>query len=237
VTVAVAGIRYLERVGSTQDVVHALAAEGAPGGLAVVAAEQHDGRGSRRQTWHSPLGGLWLSFLWRPQVAPAVEILSVRAGLAVATALEHCGVDGAYIKWPNDLLVDGRKAGGVLCEARWQGDQLGWVTVGVGLNVTNPVPPGVRHPAIALAERHPGLRPDDLAEPVVAALRALEESAVLSAAELAAFARRDWLRGRRLLAPVGGVADGVEPHGVLRVRTAGGAIEHARAGPVTVAGE
>lgn len=234
-TAATAGIRYVERVGSTQDVVHALAAEGAPGGLAVVAGEQSEGRGSRRQAWQSPLGGLWLSVLWRPRLVPEVATLGVRAGLAVADALESAGIAGVRLKWPNDILLDGRKAGGVLCEARWQGDALGWVAVGVGLNVANAVPADVRHTAMALAERRPGLQPEALVEPVVAALRLLEEGVTLSLAQLDAFARRDWLRGRRLAAPIAGTADGIEPSGLLRVRSAAGAVEYARTGPVTVA--
>lgn len=234
-TAATAGIRYFERVGSTQDVVHALAAEGAPGGVAVVAAEQSEGRGSRRQAWQSPLGGLWLSVLWRPRLAPEVATLSVRAGLAVAEVLESESIPGVQLKWPNDILLSDRKAGGVLCEARWQGDALGWVAVGVGLNVANAVPVEVRHTAMALAERRPGLQPEALVEPVVAALRALEEGVMLSPAQLEAFARRDWLRGRRLETPIAGTADGIEPSGLLRVRSATSTVEFARTGPVTVA--
>ena len=89
----------------------------------------------------SPPGGLWLSVLCRPPDEAAAEVMSLRAALAVAPVLEQA-VPGVRlsIKWPNDLLIDGRKTGGILCEARWQGTVLGWIAVGLGLNVSNPLP-------------------------------------------------------------------------------------------------
>ena len=228
------GVRFLERVGSTQDVVHDLAAAGVEGGVAVVAREQTDGRGSRRRRWHSPPGGLWLSFLWRPRTAAAVETLSLRVGLAVAGALETVPeMPAVSIKWPNDLVVADRKAGGILCEARWQGGAPGWVAVGVGINVTNALPAGLRHVAIALATCCPDLTPERLIEPVVGALRRLDDSApFLSDADCAAFCGRDWLAGRTLTGPVCGIGAGVAPHGALRVRQPDGQIALVRSGPV-----
>jgi BirA family biotin operon repressor/biotin-[acetyl-CoA-carboxylase] ligase len=69
-----------------------------------------------------------------------LEIMSLRVGLAVAEALDHLMPRAIQLKWPNDLMIGEKKVGGILCEARWQGHSLGWVAVGVGLNVQN-VPP------------------------------------------------------------------------------------------------
>ncbi len=100
------------------------------------------GRGSRGRSWHSPRGGLWLSVLLRP--AAAADVLSLRVGLAVETALRSLAPDlHLALKWPNDLMLDDRKVGGILCEARWQGDALGWVAVGLGTQREEPDPGGV----------------------------------------------------------------------------------------------
>jgi BirA family biotin operon repressor/biotin-[acetyl-CoA-carboxylase] ligase len=112
----------LERVDSALDAIHDRAAAGAPAGTVVVAGEQLAGRGARGDPWHSPPGGLWLSILLRPAVPVGVGVLSLRTGLAVATALDRVtGGESVGLKWPNDLILRDRKLGGILCEARWQG--------------------------------------------------------------------------------------------------------------------
>jgi BirA family transcriptional regulator, biotin operon repressor / biotin---[acetyl-CoA-carboxylase] ligase len=225
-------IVWADRVGSTQDMLHAMAADGATDGTAVTAVEQTDGRGSRGRSWRSPRGGLWLSVLSRPQAPMPAEALSIRVALAVAGALERRGVDGVQLKWPNDLILDGRKLGGILSEARWSGDRLGWIAVGVGINVANEVPEELAKTAIALSERLPDARPSELALPVIAAVRAAAVlTGPLTAAERAAFARRDWLAGRGLSSPVVGTAAGIEPDGALRVRRTDGVFESIRVGP------
>ena len=139
------------------DLLHGLAADGAEAGTVVVAGEQTGGRGSRGRGWRSPPGGLWLSALFRPRASAGVELFGLRIGLAVADAIEALGpgvpVD---IKWPNDLMVGDRKLGGILCEARWQGEALAWVVAGVGINVANAIPAELAGIATALAERLPG---------------------------------------------------------------------------------
>ncbi len=225
-----------DAVDSTQDEVHAWGEAGRPHGSALLAREQAAGRGSRGRPWASPRGGLWLSVLVRPRNAAAAEVLSLRAGLAVAAVIERLpGVPPVRLKWPNDLMLADRKVGGILCEARWRGEAPAWVVIGVGLNVTNELPAGLRAGATRLGEhtRPPGVEP--LAREIVAALLPLADApAELTAAELHAFERRDWLRGRRLSAPEAGLAAGVSPGGALLVRSAGGTVE-ARAGTVALA--
>jgi BirA family biotin operon repressor/biotin-[acetyl-CoA-carboxylase] ligase len=213
----------IEELVSTQDELHRLAAEGARAGTAVVAKRQSGGRGSRGRAWSSPEGGLWLSVLWRPRPGDAPHLLSLRAGLAVAALLDGVGgLPALQLKWPNDILVDGRKAGGLLCEARWHGAELSWVVVGLGLNVRNALPTDARLPAASLAEWRPDLDPDAMAVAVADSLARLEGTDTLSAEELAAWRSRDWLLGRQLAAPVAGVARGITAQGELRVDTTEG---------------
>jgi len=232
-------VHRFERLPSTQDEIHRLGALGAPAGTVVVAAEQEAGRGSRGRRWASPRGGLWLSLLARPASAVGVELLSLRAGLAAAEALaELGGVPPVWLKWPNDLIVDDRKLGGVLCEARWQGPSPAWVALGLGINVQNPVPHDARVPAARLAEWRPDLTPEEVLRPLLAHLAPLaEHDGALSAAEQRALARRDWLRGRALAAPVSGIADGVSPDGGLRIRRPDGTLALVRSGEPTPAVE
>jgi BirA family biotin operon repressor/biotin-[acetyl-CoA-carboxylase] ligase len=225
-----APIHRLEETGSTQDEIHRLAAGGAPHGTAVVARVQHAGRGTRGRSWASAEGGLWLSVLCRPAKGSAVEVVGVRAGLAVAELLQGLVRPPARVelKWPNDLMVGPAKLGGILAEARWQGDAPAWIALGIGINVANPLPAGVRPPAVRLRDLGAALEPGALAEPVArAAALAGATAEPLAAAELAAFALRDWLRGRRLAAPSPGIAEGISAAGLLRVRHADGRLVEA----------
>lgn len=219
------------------DVLHAMAADGAAGGTAVVAEEQTEGRGSRGRTWQSPPGGLWLSVLLRPPAPSGLDPMSLRVGLAVSHVLSRLAPgDPVRLKWPNDLMLGTRKVGGLLCEARWQGEALGWVVIGVGLNVINAVPAEVRESAASLADRLPGRSPAELVDPVIDAIRSIDVSSpTLTVRELRTFHDVDWLAGRALVAPSVGVADGIEPDGTLRVLHANGGLTVARAGPVALA--
>ena len=229
-TVVAPPIHYFDRVDSTQDVAHRLAAEGAGAGTAVVAVEQSAGRGSRGRSWASERGGLWLSVVWRPAETSGAEGLSIRAALALAEALEAAGTPRVAVKWPNDLMLADRKVGGILCEARWTGERLGWVVAGAGINVTNWIPPELAAVACRLGDFGPFLAPE-LAPSMVESLRqAGARGGPLDASELAAFERRDWLGGRQLASPVPGYAAGLAPDGALRIQTADGTISLVRTG-------
>ena len=214
---------------STLDAIHDLGAHAAPAGTTVLAEEQSAGRGRDGRTWHSPPGGVWLGLLLRPErAAPGGGggAVAIRAGLAVADAVDALlGGPVARLKWPNDVLVDDRKIAGVLCEGRWQGDRLQWLAVGVGVNVRNAVPAAVARRALSLHERLPDVRRIDVLDRLVPALvriAALEPA--LSERECAAFARRDWLRGRQLREPAAGRAGGLRPDGALLVDLGAGTI-------------
>lgn len=142
---ALAGIElgpryYYDQVGSTNDVAASLVREGA-GDLAVVLAdEQTAGRGRRGRTWHTPPGAaLAVSVILSPQAgiirAENLSRVTGLGALAVAGGLRKSFSLPAGVKWPNDVLLDGKKVCGVLVEADWKGDQLGAVILGMGINV------------------------------------------------------------------------------------------------------
>lgn len=229
-------VYHYERVGSTMDVIHQLAAEGAEAGTMVTAGEQLEGRGSRGRAWHSPPGGLWVSTLFRPPATEGLEVISLRVGVAVAEALDPLVPGPIQLKWPNDLMLGDRKVGGILCEARWQGGALGWVAVGIGLNVRNRIPVELRQIAVSLAEVRPEITVEATIEPVVTALRQVDLRADrLSSIELDRFAARDWLRGREIRSPLCGTVTGLGADGALLVRTAGRSDAPMRSGSVELA--
>lgn len=136
--------RY-ESLGSTNDEARRLAALGEPEGAVVVAEVQTAGRGRVGRVWVTPpRGAVAMSLILRPRVAPAqLTQMAMLGGLAVAEGIRvACGV-AAELKWPNDVLVAGRKVAGVLAEASFAGEQLDWVVLGMGVNVNAGPPPAV----------------------------------------------------------------------------------------------
>lgn len=214
-----------EELPSTMDAAHDAAAAGALHGTTIQADRQLAGRGTRGRAWDSAAGGLWLSVVARPARTDALEALSIRIGLSLARALEATcpGLPPLALKWPNDLLLDGGKVAGVLCEARWNGDICQWVAIGVGVNVSNVLPPalGARTIESAVAP----VQVAELAEPVALAIAvAASDAGPLTSSELAEFDARDALRGQRATAPVEGTIDGITRRGALRVRGRDGRI-------------
>jgi BirA family biotin operon repressor/biotin-[acetyl-CoA-carboxylase] ligase len=233
---AALAVRWLPTVPSTQDAVHALAEQGAPEGTAVAALEQTAGRGSRRSDWVSAPGGLWLSVLLRPESAVAVELLSLRVGLGLVQMLEEAGAQHLMLKWPNDILASGRKAGGILCEARWTGERPAWVAVGVGLNIRNQLPTNLASSSTRLVEHGVSAPIEQLADLAAAVVVAAgSRSGPLSAGERETLAAHDWLYGRTLASPLEGRASGVLADGALRVQRPDGSTQLLRAGPVHAA--
>jgi BirA family biotin operon repressor/biotin-[acetyl-CoA-carboxylase] ligase len=115
-------------------------AEGVVSGLAITAEQQSAGRGRRGRTWVSPFArNIYLSLTWQySQGAAALEGMSLAVGVAVVRALEKLGLVGASLKWPNDVLYQRRKLGGVLLEMVGDASGVCQVVVGVGLNVAMP---------------------------------------------------------------------------------------------------
>jgi BirA family biotin operon repressor/biotin-[acetyl-CoA-carboxylase] ligase len=148
--------RFLESTGSTNSDIVGMAAAGAAEWTVVAATEQTSGRGRLGRSWGAPPGtSLAMSVLVRPTMdAPDVPVLALAAGAAMAEACRQVTTIDVRCKWPNDLVVGGRKVGGILCEAAVQGGRPLHVAVGIGVNVRqrpSDFPPELRDTATSLA--------------------------------------------------------------------------------------
>lgn len=130
-------LHWQARVPSTNSVALDLARSGAPHGTFVLADRQEAGRGRHGRGWSSPPGvGLWMSWILRPPLPPdRAYLVTWAAAVAVAEAAARTAGLYAEIKWPNDVLVRGRKICGLLAEVASGGDALDFIVLGVGLNV------------------------------------------------------------------------------------------------------
>jgi BirA family biotin operon repressor/biotin-[acetyl-CoA-carboxylase] ligase len=129
-------ILFSREVDSTNKWAKELATYGAGEGTVAIAETQVKGRGRLDREWVSPTGGLWFSLILRPNLRPTEAVkLTFVAGLAVAKVLREMFDLRVETKWPNDVLVSGRKICGVLAEMNTTGETVNFVVVGVGVNV------------------------------------------------------------------------------------------------------
>jgi BirA family biotin operon repressor/biotin-[acetyl-CoA-carboxylase] ligase len=134
-------VHYFEKLESTQETAAAMAARGARHGEVVIAEQQSAGRGRMGRRWHSPPGvNFYGTFILRPEIPVAqAAILSLTAGVAVAEAMESVAGGIVALKWPNDVWLGGRKAGGIIAEAVTDPRQrLACVLLGIGINLNLP---------------------------------------------------------------------------------------------------
>jgi BirA family biotin operon repressor/biotin-[acetyl-CoA-carboxylase] ligase len=202
--------RHLRETTSTNELARQLAAAGAPDGTLVTTGFQSAGRGRQGRTWTAPPGrALLLSLI----VREPDSLLPLRAGLAVA----DLAGPAALVKWPNDVLLEGRKVAGVLVEAR---PQEGWAVVGIGVNAAfapDELPPELNAGTLGRSPTELDATLDELLERLAARL------AEPAAESLAALRERDALLDRPLSWPGGsGVGAGIDEDGRLRVRGPGG---------------
>ena len=137
-TIFDAHLLHFYKIGSTNTAAMAAAAEGAPEGTVFLAEEQTAGRGRGSNSWQSPCStGIYCSAVLRPTLAPSeVLVLSLAAGLAVRAAIQQ--VDSrvtADLKWPNDVLIEGKKLCGILTEMNAEATRVRYIVVGIGINV------------------------------------------------------------------------------------------------------
>jgi len=128
-------IHFFRELTSTNDMAKELAVKGAKEGTLILAEAQTRGRGRLGRGWFSPVGGLWFSIIMRPKVSPRdAPKLTLMISVAVAKTINKLFDLEAEIKWPNDVLVKGKKVGGILTEVNTRGDSLNFAVVGVGIN-------------------------------------------------------------------------------------------------------
>jgi BirA family transcriptional regulator, biotin operon repressor / biotin---[acetyl-CoA-carboxylase] ligase len=130
-------IYYEDTVDSTQRVAHRLAYDQSMEGTVVVAEEQTLGRGRMERKWYSPkYTGIWMSIILRPKIPlPKAPQLTLIAAVAVVQAIEELTELTPQIKWPNDILINGKKMTGILTELQAEADQINSVIIGIGINV------------------------------------------------------------------------------------------------------
>ncbi|CAG9608282.1 biotin--[acetyl-CoA-carboxylase] ligase [Pseudoneobacillus rhizosphaerae] len=130
-------IHYEDAVDSTQRVAHRLAYDQSMEGTVVVAEEQTLGRGRMERKWYSPkYTGIWMSIILRPKIPlPKAPQLTLIAAVAVVQAIEELTELTPQIKWPNDILINGKKMTGILTELQAEADQINSVIIGMGINV------------------------------------------------------------------------------------------------------
>jgi BirA family biotin operon repressor/biotin-[acetyl-CoA-carboxylase] ligase len=226
-------VEVLAECDSTNSRLMALAETGAPSGSVLVAERQTAGRGRRGRSWYSTPGdSLTFSLLWRFPNGTMLDGLSLAVGVALARSLESLGIRGVTLKWPNDVLLDGRKLAGVLIELA-PGPRPEAAVIGVGLNqrVPQELPEELSATVAALHDAGRELPSPNVL--LARLLRALHE-------QLADFTRRGFSGARaawlahhayadqpvRLLAdfaaPLEGICRGVDDDGALLLETAVG---------------
>jgi BirA family biotin operon repressor/biotin-[acetyl-CoA-carboxylase] ligase len=237
-------IYHFFKAGSTNDIALDLGHRGAPHGTVVIAEEQTAARGRVGRKWHSEkASGIYVSVLLRPPISPAsAAMLTLVAGLAAQEAVARQTGLAPDIRWPNDLLVGGRKFAGILTEMHAEPDRIRFVVVGIGINVNHE-----RFPeelaTIATSLRMAAGREQSRIELLLQLLLELErhynrfiaEGAgpiVERFSQVSSFARGKHVRVETATETFAGITDGLEPNGLLRVRRDGGRVEPVVSGSI-----
>jgi len=131
-------VHYFERISSTNLSAKKLANKNAKDGTIIISDLQTQGRGRKDRTWFSPTGGLWFSVILYPNIQPHKSMmLTMAASLSVADGIKKTTGIVPRIKWPNDLLINGKKVCGVLTEIDAEVDKINFAVIGIGINVNN----------------------------------------------------------------------------------------------------
>jgi BirA family biotin operon repressor/biotin-[acetyl-CoA-carboxylase] ligase len=238
-------IHHFFKVDSTNAVAVRLGHEGEPHGALVIAEEQVAGRGQAGRAWHSEKSsGIYVTVLLRPEIPPMeAPLITLMTGLAVHAAIaEQTGLK-TDIRWPNDVLLGGKKVCGILTEMHAEPGRVHFVVVGIGLNVNNETLPK-ELAAVATSLRIEGGRAVSRIELLAKLLRHLERDYNQFVREGAAQALRrfaevsSFAEGRRVRIANGresftGTTAGLEPNGMLRVKRDDGRMEAVISGRVT----
>jgi len=240
-------IRVFEQTTSTNDVIEKLARDGVGEGVAVFAEAQTKGRGRLGRKWLSPARrGLWFSVLLRPELRPQEATqLTVASATALRRAIEAGTGLQAEIKWPNDIVMGGRKVAGILTELSAEPDRVRYVVLGIGVDVNlgaGEFPPELRKLATSL--KMEAGRTISRAELATAILRELDGDYARVCGGRFAEVADEWEEhcttiGRAVTIQIGerkirGRAESLDDAGALLLRTEHGHLEHVTGGDVTL---
>jgi BirA family biotin operon repressor/biotin-[acetyl-CoA-carboxylase] ligase len=238
-------IHLLPEVASTNTLAMELAANGTPEGTVVIAEMQTNGRGRLGRTWISPKGNLYLSVVLRPNIpmhkAPLVTLMGA---VAVATAIRKtCGLE-AGIKWPNDILVSGKKVSGLLTEMSAEQDRIRHIVLGIGIDVNmemGELPPEVRSFTTTLStEANVKINRTVLLQQLLRDLEVWYQNFLKHDVDiLEEWNKLNMTIGKRVAVSgtgesLAGLAQGIDNEGRLIVRLDDGAIRTVAAGDVTI---
>ncbi len=239
-------LEYRAVLGSTQDLARRLARTGAPEGTVVLGGRQTAGRGRLGRSFLSPRGGLYLTVILRPSSGSASggRALPIIAALAVARGLERVAGVSTGLKWPNDVLVGGRKICGILLESELVGPVVSYVLVGIGVNVNadmSAYPEIAASATSAAAEAGGEVSREALAAAILNELEGLYLAARVGQPVLDEWRARLETLGRQVRVTCGqvveeGLAEDVDADGSLVVRRADGSRVAIAAGDVTLRG-
>ena len=231
-------VRHFPTIESTNTLAMREAEQGQESGTVYLADEQTGGRGRGAHAWHSAAGsGLYVSILLRPALAPAdILWVSLAAGLAVQSAVREVTSLAPDIRWPNDLLLSGRKFGGILTELNAEVTRVRHAVIGIGINVHQPSFPleiATLATSLKIETGHNWPR-QELLVPLLRHLHLeMERLTVAGNVEQAASDIRTrlaegstWIQGKQVIVTeadtFSGVTDGLDSRGFLRVRTSAG---------------
>jgi BirA family biotin operon repressor/biotin-[acetyl-CoA-carboxylase] ligase len=240
-------IQVFDKTTSTNDVIEKLAHDGVPEGAVVFAESQTHGRGRLGRKWHSPnRKGLWFSVLLRPDLRPqAATQLTVVSATALRRAIQSQTGLAAAIKWPNDILIRGRKVAGILTELNAELERVKYLILGIGVDVSlnaSDFPADLRSIATSLEEE--AGRPVGRAELAAAILRELDQDYLRLAQGHFAAVAEEWAAhcdtlGKNVVIRVGerqirGRAESLDETGALILRTEHGRLERIIGGDVSL---
>lgn len=237
-------VHHYQTIDSTMSEASRLAENCAASGTMILAEMQTSGRGRLGRQWHSDSSaGIYFTLILRPPLSPAAApVLTLMAGLSLATVVEAILPGMVDLRWPNDLLVNGRKCAGILVEMRAEAQRIEHVLLGVGINVNQTEFPDGLDTAPSSLQLEAG-RPIQRADLLISLLKQLDEdynSLLKNGPEitLRRFERlSSYARGKRVRVGeqepfVVGTTAGLTPEGILLLETSDGKIEKIVAGHV-----
>lgn len=232
-------IYFRQKIDSTQDFIWQLGQAGAPAGTVVIAQSQKKGKGRLGRSWVSPEGGLYLSCLLRPKKILIKDISQIALVIALACiqAIEQeTGIE-LSVKWPNDIFLNKKKLGGILCQINAEADKINFVAVGLGINInTKKLPPEATS---LFLERKNKISLVAITKRIIKKIeqRYLELEAGKSKELLNQWQKHCFLWGSRLRVKIlnqiiEGEAAGIDPEGYLLIRRDNGLTEKISSGDV-----
>lgn len=239
-------IHVFQAIDSTNIKGMELGERGSPEGTIVLTETQTNGKGRLGRRWISPEGNIYLSIILRPKILPSeAPLITLMAAVASASALRKALNTGVNIKWPNDIIIEGKKVGGILTEMNSEMDRVNYIVLGIGINVNmnlTLLPPDVRITATTIKEKiGSDIRRTEILSLLI---KELDRWYKIFLNEGPGPVLDEWrglsqgigkkVKVTSLDSVIEGLAEGIDDYGRLIVRLEGGKVEKVDSGDVTV---